>query len=536
MRWESIFAIGATLLIFAGLPGCQNQSSVREAELQTFDELLEVGLGYAENPYVRAESLRLLEVLGDEGLADQAQSRVKDDDPMVRVAALRTLLSVDHQQARRLTMLRFNQGTTAEKRAILEAVLEYGNEELQTKVLWKAIRPTEPESLRRMAYREGLIPRVHQSVKRGDDNFVRKLFLPNVNQYITEIDAELGGPILSLMIELEEGHRAKPVVDFLADPANAIERRLKAGRILIEAGSQEAVPVYKQILEEAKVKKDGDTLALPEKQIDKRLVRTAMLGMVATGHTAYVRRAKGYLKDASPAEYIEVLQALAKNPAEGAKLALKTAMMDARPSVRNRAIELYSERENVTVDAFLNILRDEDFKRGMTGTRQRIAEVVGEQFPRQWIPQLKRQLTSDEGILPALKLVRHVYRETGETKILKLIRKDLVRIAKTGKAERSPLAAYLLVQLPEALEDEEIVEVIEETVADPLPRYAYIERIVRDDPSEHVDFLLDHFYAPEGAPEGFTIRLLAGAGLWAAEHGAGGSAPAAESDTGSSSS
>jgi anti-sigma factor RsiW len=213
-------------------------------------------------------------------------------------------------------------------------------------------------------------------------------------------------------------------------------------------------------------------------------------------------------------------------------------MMDARPTVRHRAIELYSERENVTVDAFLNILRDEDFKRGMTGTRQRIAEIIGEQFPRQWIPRLKRQLTSDEGILPALKLVRHVHRETGETKILELIREDLVRIAKAGKAKRAPLAAYLLVQLPGALEDEAIVEVIEETVSAPLPRYAYLERIVRSDPSKHVGFLLDHFYASEGAPETFPIRLMAGAGLWAAEHGSGGAKPAtgSESDAGKSSS
>lgn len=513
--------IATRLALFACLAllctACQPKQNIRKADIEEFHKLLETGLNYQPDPYVRAESLRLLETLKEPSFTDKAKELLTDEAAVVRVAALRVLLANAPERASGQAVSLFENAGPREKRAIFDSVLEYSPDSLQRKMLWRALRTSQPSKLRRYAFREGVVPRVKAAVEQGDDSFVRKLFLPNVNRYVQELDPQIGGVVLELMLELGEEQRAKPIIETFADASESLKKRLLAGNLLVEAGVASAKPTFEAILEEARIDPDKETLAVPEQRIDERLVRVAALGMVAAGETDYVQRAKRYMKDASTSQYIDVLEALSSNPSKNAALALENAMRDARPRVRLQAIELYGKRDDAKVEVLLSVLQNKEFAKGTTVTRQRIASVIGRRFPDGWVSKLEKQLTSDEGILPALELLQHVYDQTGDPDMLEKAKDDLVRIAKSKDEVNAPRAAYLLVKLPAKSKSKEINEILD-SMKHPLPRYAHLENIVRNKPAKHVDFLIENFYAKRENPENFAIRLMSGAGLWVVEN------------------
>jgi HEAT repeat protein len=510
---------GVALVAGAGT-GCSDAPTVSSSDLDEFRALLRGGMTYGEDPFVRAESLRVVEMLQASAFRQQVRRRLEDEDPMVRVAALRALLATESPKATARAVRLFSDATVPVKRGVLQAVLEYSTESAQRDMLWRAIKPEQPAEVRRYAFRNGLVPRVERTMEEGNESFVRKLFLPNVNEFLTELDTEMGGPVLELMLQYDELERAQPVIDEFRDQQNSVARRLRAAEILIDAGAESARSAFRDVLDEADTDTTQGRLALPEQQMDERLVRAAILGIVAAGDKPHVSQAKRYMKDASADEYVEVLEALAHNPSESARLSLENALRDARPRVRNAAVELYAPREDADVDVLLSVHQNKQFERGTLETRRAIARAIDQHFGDGWVATLRNKLASEEGVVPALMLLKHVHGENGDTRPIEMVKKDLLRVAKSDRPRAVPLAAYLLVQLAPDKRDAETDRLIA-AVDDPLPRYAYLEDLARHGPGDQIGFLLENFYSESDAPELFAIRLMSGAALWRAENESG---------------
>ncbi|MFB6263475.1 MAG: HEAT repeat domain-containing protein [Bradymonadaceae bacterium] len=499
--------LGCTVL----LGSCDAPKPVQKRDVREFRRLVGAGLDHRD-PFVRAETLRVLGLLESARLAEMARGATDDDSPMVRVAAVRTLLASSTPKANSAAKRAFAEETGRARRTVLEAVVEHGSDSLARTLLSKAIDPSQPADLRRWAFEHGLAPRARRAMQSNNrERYVENLFVPNMSRYVRRLDPELAGPILRLFGELGVEGRAKPVIETFRDDTQPVERRLRAARILREGRVEAAQTAFRQLLARAWVDPNDDRLRLPSRPVDDRLVRAATLGLVATGSKKYVPRAKLYLREAKTDDYIEVLEALAPNPADGARLALESAMLSARMPVRHRAIELYAKRPDARAKPYLDILRSEEFEENAKPTRRKIAVVLSRQFPDKWTDRIRSQLTSSEGMLPGLRKLKYVVEQTDAADLVADLRAELIDIARSEKGEKVDLAVYLLTQLRSP--GKRVRALLSQTNR-PLARYSYLEHVVTHDPGAHVDFLRKSFYPEEGARDWFATRLLSGAGLW----------------------
>src|SRR5690554_7198786 len=114
--------IGCLLLFCVGALSC-DETQFGEQERREVNTVLSTGVGFSSDPYVQAETLRVLELIGNPALNHHAEALVeRSPSPMVRVAALRILLANDYKDIRRVAVRSFNEAKTPEKMAILEAV------------------------------------------------------------------------------------------------------------------------------------------------------------------------------------------------------------------------------------------------------------------------------------------------------------------------------------------------------------------------------------------------------------------------------
>lgn len=546
----------ATVFVVLATGGCSDSPRIRSSDIEAFHELVDTGLHHESDPYVRAETLHLFERAGTDSFAEHAHALLQSDSsgdprPMVRVAAVRLLLASEHSKAESLAKHAFNEGSASEKEAVLAAILEHGSKSLQTDLMWRSLHPSQPNSLRRFAVERALRPRVLRAAESESDPFTENRFVPKAREYLRRLEADVGGPVARLLMEIGERGPIRDVVGELQSDSNDLDERLRAARILIESRTKLAEPVYLGILErsnldfdrpedsedekpeadqkapeESKDSKDepddesessDDELKIPEKQIDPELVRSAVLGLAALGDTEIVPHAKNYLKKASSGAYNEVLEALANNPAGGARLALQNALADARPEVRLRAIELYGERDDASMSDYLDLVSKLDLSEADDPTRFAIAGVLERQFGEQFHDRLAERLSERKRTAEMLRLARAAHAETGHTEIVDALRGPLRKIAENEPPEIAELAGYLLAQLPDLLDDRETFELVK-SLDSPAARYALLERINQDDPEGHTEFLLDNFYSKEDAPETFSVRLRAGLGLWLASN------------------
>lgn len=499
--------------LLVGVAGCDTGGKVGEREFNQLQKLVNTGLSIEDDPFVRAETARVIGLMGQSPFTGRLDSLVKDDAAMVRVAAVEALMRVDREEGRRHLMVRFNEGNEAERIALTDVAVEHAGPKTQRELLWRAIQRDNGRELRLHAFREGLMPMVQAALSDGRRNHVEQLFVPKMARYLDRRDPVLAGPVLELMLRLGQDDRAASLLEELSNRDAPLKQRLLAARILREARAEAAEPVYRAILNRADVRNMGTRLALPETSVDKALVRSAVLGLTALGHQGVVDQAKAYMKNASVAEYIDVLEALSAHPSEAARLSLKLAMVDARPAVRHRAIELYSQRDGASVGSIIDVLTDQNFDQGERATRGVVAKALVEGFEREWVPRLRNRLSSQEGVEPALDLLAAMMERAEGAGPVEALKKTLLEIAGgRGSKAATAKAASLLVALADL---EDVAETIRE-VEHVRPRYAFLEHLVRTDPDAHLDYLFRHFYIQNRSLNYYGIRLMSGAGLWLA--------------------
>ncbi len=490
-------AAGVCCVALLGAAGCKDEQ-FDAAQRKEVRKVLQTGVDLGSDPYVQAETLRVLELLKKPSL-DHFATKLVDakDSPMVRVAALRVLLATHDKDIRRLTMARFNNAEVPEQRAILNAVYEYGSPALRRVVSSRALR-SHDSSLRLLALEKGPLARLHQAYAAKNKALLEDTIYPELGQLVYDDDPEFAATALKALIECGQKDRAKPFLDQLGDPSQPREKRLAAAHILGRAQVKAAIPLYQKILASVHVSEKGE-FVLP-KRIDKKMVRAATLGMVACGDPTYVTQAQHYMQNATAEQTIEVLQALGTNPSEDAAISLKIAMQDARRKVRFAAIDLYAHHKRAKADAFIAAMNGTDFD-----TTKRIARVLAQQFPKQWAARLGEQLDDKASRLKTLELLRDVILTRKDAKVLEPLSDKLYELAASKDKKVSPLAALLLVKVADDPKTQKLLAKVD----DPQTRYAYLEYLVRTAPKKNVKFFRKNFLYSDL----YAIRLMSAAGM-----------------------
>lgn len=477
---------------------CETEDFGKEVR-KDVDRVLRTGLELKSDPFVRAETLRVLEILEREDLNHFARPRVEDDSPMVRVAALRVLMKTGASDVRRMALATFNKAEEAEQRAILQAAFEYGSPPLERELTARALRSKDNE-LRRMAFENGPAERVREAVEKDKTSYLENTLFPEIGRYITRRDDLLAAKALALMVNAGQTDRAKPLLETVQDDGANREDRREAARILAKSGVPESAPVFEEMLDDLSIDDEGG-FVLPRRR-DKELIRISTLGLVATGNETYVSQAQSYLENADPEQSVEVLEALAKNPSKDAAISLKIAMQDARTVVRHRAIELYGDREDATAEALIAAMRGADYD-----SEKRAGSMLARNFPDQWAKHLSGQLDKKDKRKATLTLLRDVITSQKEAKVLVPLKDQLYTLANGEDEEIASLASISLVRVSD---DPKIGKLLRET-DDPATRYAYLEHLLKTAPGENAEFFRKNFYSDK-----YALRLMSGAGLLAA--------------------
>lgn len=481
--------------------GCSREdlSDKERAEVMS---VFYTGLEFKSDPYVRAETLRMLEVLADPGLASLAEPLVQDPSPMVRMAAVRVLLKSEHPQARQRAMAAFNSGKELEKIALLRSAIELGNEPLRRTLIERALRASEPR-VRTLAFEHGPLVRFDEALAKGQSELLARDLIPEMNNFVEDEDDQLAATALSRVIEGGQGDRAQPLIERFQNERESVERRVGTGRTLIRAKVKDALPVFEAILEE-EAQFDAEVIGVPQRRRDPAIVRTALLGAAALGDATLVPRVQEMLDGADVDETIEILEALAANSSTEATVSLRIALRDARVNVRRPAIRLYASREDAQPDALIGAMsRHEDME-----SQTMIAHILATRFAEAWSTSLRKHLESgdERRIETTLALLRRVIRTEEQFALLATLAEPLRILAKEENEANAMLASYLLLKMPEAKDLSGLMN----RQADMETWYAYLEYLVSNPSKEQLPLLRENLYA-----DLFALRLMSAAGLWA---------------------
>lgn len=518
MTYRALIAIALSLLL--ALPACSGEE-LKENERQEINRIISTGVGFEDDPFVRAETLRVLELLADPRLDAFARERVEDASPMVQVAALRALMATGNSEVERLALSSYGRGDAATRLAILHAAMEYGPESLRKELFDQALR-SKSLKLRKLAFEEGTLAEVNRAVRDKDEQKLKVELIPRLSTLVDSEDFYIAAASLRKLRELGRKDRAEPLLAKFKREDTSVEERVRLARILRVADVAEAKEAFVALAREDD-DDDAGELKLPIKRVEPRLVRAATLGAVALGDESFVRPAQEYLKNANEEESIEVLEALARNTSKEATVSIKIAMMDARPTVRHLAIDLYGARADAEAKALINALRLEDQM-----ARRKLANILVARFPDDWSRDLRLQLKAEERKDIVLGLLRDVINSEKDRAILEPLQPQFLEISKEDKVERAATAAYLL--LLSAPDNEEYQALLQKQ-SNVQTRYVFLEHLMRTRPRESAEIFRRYFY-----DDLFALRLMSAAGLWrafiqeedAAAASAGEAAPAGE--------
>jgi hypothetical protein len=488
-------------LLVVGLTGCPQGNELAETDAAAINTIFKTGVSFDRDPYVRAETFRVIEILADPTLGTYASEGLDDLVPMVRLASLRATLASKSPDAASASARVFSRGSNLEKHVVLGAVAEYDDGPNRRELLGRALRSSDA-GLRQLAFRANVLERVDKAAAAKDDEALKNNLYPELGRYVgLEKDPVLAGLAIRKFLDLGQNDRIEPLLEALQDDRGALDRRLRAARILSAAKAAEAEPAFQALIDAHTKVMNDDSLGVPDDIVPPALLRAAILGTVASGSTKNVQVAQSYINNVAEELAIEVLDSFSHNPSQDAALTLKVAMQDSRRNVRLRAIELYQHREDADAGALIGALKGSDYE-----TQRRLSQVLFARFLDEWVAALEKQLYRTSEMEGTLALLRDVVTNQEEaSNLLAPLQKVLQQIQNSEEGTRASLAAYLL-----AIASEDKGQVATEKLDD-ATRYAYLEYLVRTSPEKHVKTFRKYLYN-----DLFVLRLMSAAGLWRA--------------------
>lgn len=495
---------GALLVILMlggsfSLTACRGKG-LKKGDQERIEAIFKSGLEMGDDPFVRAETVRVLSLVGDPRLAEWVEPLSRGDTPMVRIAALRKLLQSEHPLGGRRALMIFSRGNEAEEYQVLEAVLASDDEEIKESILERAQRSASPR-VRLRGLEAGLLAKIETARESGDPRLEQEL-LPELGRLVDDESPEVAARALRELMAAGQEQRVEQIIEIYLDSDASPERRRWAGRILMLVRAPAAREAFLEILDRDG-EYDGEVLGIPEQRIDSELVRYAILGMSALGDPEFARPTHDYRTGADLEVTLEVLTALAPNPSSDAAITLGTAMRDAHPEIRRHAIRMYGQRTDAQASRLRGAIDRDDFE-----AQRMIVAILVNRFAEEWMAFLRARLKSDdaESVEQTLEQLRTLVRSDEEVEVLAELVPELEALARpeaTTSDEVKNLAGYVLMRV-----SGESHHQLNASISDPETRYAYLEHLVQTNPAEHAEIFREHLY-----DDYFALRLMAAAGL-----------------------
>lgn len=546
-RLPAPLMVVAVSMMAAGLWSCDSPA-LSESDTEVMRDIYCTGLHMPHDPYVRAETLRAMKLSGDPALIEHAEPLVRDDHPMVRVAAIDALLTGEHPEVDEHIARVFGRGDEEERFHLLDLVLNSDDPKLRDSIAERA-DDTESSRIRRHnleatlidelrddgdeVRRRVLASRLSQSIgdggpegmkmalnrlaqpDRSDDD--RQQLVTALGRYVRDGDPIIEGMALRALVEEGQPDRAEPLVEQLEDESNDIDERVDAARALVIGRAPGAKDVFADIVARADTD-DPQQGGIPDRPADERLVRYAQMGMVALGDDDSIGAVQRQLRDATTVHELEILDALSVSSSADTTVTLRNRVDDSESKIRHRAIELYAPRDDARGHTLIDLTSHEHLQ-----TRLLAASLVAEYFPSLWQQHLEDSLESSlaSDVRPALRILQELVEVRDNRQFVEAHHEALETLANgqreltvpdttSGDADAasraiSALASYLLFRLTD---DRSYAETVVED-GDRSTQYALLEVLVDADSDEFEAMLRDHLY-----DDRFPFRLMAATALW----------------------
>lgn len=498
MKRRRFYPILAVLLCLTMAAQCDDEAGFTTADKQKVVALFSNGISF-EDPFVRAETLRVINLIDEPELFKLAVGNEKDDESMVRLIALRVLLRSKHESARSTALNAFSRGNSEERRAVLEAAFELGDPALRAELSARAFRGDDTE-LKRMAFERGYLARVDEALAAKKTKLLERTLLPDLGRFVSEKDPILAALALRKLVKAGQPERADRLLKQVLDKNESANSRLLAATILSRAKIPQANDAFRTLRDKYDAALTNTSLHVPGIIVPPKIVKWAVLGLAASGGSEEILRANKYRIDSDVQTSLDVLDSFSENPNQDALIALKNAMSDARSVVRRRAIELYLLRKDANAKSLVNVLSSAD-----QATRVRIFRALIDRFSAETVPLLELRVKRTSEVDLTLDLLCDVIKTKADAeKILTPLVPSLKKLNENKKESRAQKSRYLVAI---ANTTEVAPPALLETLSDNMI-YGYLEFALTTSPALHKDI-----YRRYSKSDLYAIRLISGAGL-----------------------
>ncbi len=477
---------------------CDEEVEFSVQDEQKIVTLFENGISF-EDPFVRAETLRIINLVNDPRLFKLAPGSEKDDESMVRLIALRVLLRSKHGSARSAVLQAFSSGSAEERRSVLEAAFDLGDPALKAEISARAYR-SKDIGLKRTAFERGYLGRVDKAIKEKKTKLLERTLLPDLGRFVSEKDPILAALALRKLVEAGQPERATRLLKQMNDPKESEASRVLAATIISRSKIPQGVEPFRKLVEEHDKALKSKKLRMPAPIVPPEILKWAVLGLAVNGGPEDILRANKYRIDSNVRTSIDVLESFSQNPNKDALIALKNAMNDARSEVRRRAIELYVLREDATAKSLFAILSS-----ATPDTQKRTFRVLVDRFPEDTVPLLELSLKRTSEVDMTLGLLSEVIKTSEDAeKILTPLLEGLKKLNNDAKESRAQQSRYLVaIAQPKTAASSAQLDTLSDSMI-----YGYLEFALTTSPAIHKTV-----FEKYSKSDFYAVRIMAGAGL-----------------------
>lgn len=329
-----------SVLALAGvLVSCSDDSAIPKEEAERIQATFRAGVA-SPDPWVRAETVRAIEIAGTTDLAPVVAPLMADSSPLVRGAALIALSRSDVGGALGPSVDALDGDDQQLRRTLYAELLGAAPPgKLRDDLIQHGLNNADVE-VRRRAMHFGVIPRARAET---DEAKLRRTRYPELSGLVDNEDPIIAGSALAFLESRGKLDRANAIIQTAQSGTN--KGRRWALKVLAAAGAKRHLPVVKAIHDAAQPGTIRDE---------------ALLARLALGDAGVIDEAREVLKGASEEKARRTVIALGGVDDASAVRILRALRADGRASVRAAAFQAIAASGRSDAATFARGLRDKD--------------------------------------------------------------------------------------------------------------------------------------------------------------------------------
>ena len=325
--------------VCAVLIGCSDDSAIPKAEAEAIRAVIKEGLA-SPDPWMRAETIRAIELTHATELATLVAPAVADPDPLVRGAALIALSRSDVGGALGPAVDAIEGDDARLRRTLFAELLSAAPPgKLRDDLIQHGLTNADTE-VRRRAVMFGVLPRVRAET---DEARLRRTLYPELSTLVDDEDPEIAGAALRFLEERNRLDRARPVADMAK--SGTVKGRRWALKVFAAAGARRHLATVQSIHQASEPGSIRDE---------------ALLARLSLGDAKVVDDARELLKGADEELAFRTVTALGNVDDTSAALILRVLRADGRPKVRAASFTALARTGRSEAKDFARGLKDED--------------------------------------------------------------------------------------------------------------------------------------------------------------------------------